>query len=152
SCFSFFLVMKVAPLYLAVLAIACCVLCAQSSSGQTIIVSGNNPPFYSVDTNGCMMTPIPSPTRFLGQFASYLSEALHGDTLYYTTEAGVLCRYILGDTSSLVELRVNVNTAALTIDRNGFLYWVENENGPTLIRYNPHSDEKDTLGAMNYSP
>ena len=141
--------MRPAPLYLAVLAVLCSFISLRSS-GQSILVNGNAPPFYSFDTGSCSLTPLSSPVRGLAPpFYGYLSMALRGDTLYYTTQGGLLCRFVPGDTASMTVLRTGLFTVVLTVDTSGWLYWMVYAE---LFKYDPYHDQVYDLGLVNYPP
>src|SRR5580692_1597426 len=125
-----------------------CVIHSVRTSGQAIIINSTIPPFYSFDTSSCMLTPINSPVNLPDPSDGYVSCGLYDDTLYFTTGQGRLCRFVLGDTSSLTELRSNVGIpSSLTVDANGLIYWM---NISELYKYDPHSDQLFDLGTVNY--
>jgi hypothetical protein len=80
----------------------------------------------------------------------FLSAALFKDTLYYIGSGNHIYVSVLGDSTFCKTLNVRTSSNALTVDKEGNLYWFEDNTG-NLIRFNPHTGEQKDLGHVNYS-
>lgn len=80
----------------------------------------------------------------------FLSAALFKDTLYYIGSDNRIYVCVFSDPSFCQTLNVSTGSNALTIDKQGNLYWFEDITGD-LIKYNPHTGEQKDLGHVNYS-
>ena len=124
--------------------------CVSNSSAQKIVFSdGHN--FYQSNTSTgyCTYYNLNIATCFLRP-GGIFSIAMYKDTLYFSNEVGDLCYSLLSNPSVCVWLDSNIKTDAMTVNKNGYLFFVN--GGDSLIEYNPHTKTKNILGILNYSP
>lgn len=123
----------------------------QTAAAQRVVLTTSTGKFYELDVStglctskdmGIVCTSNNPPTGF--------SVALFKDTLYYNFSNGPLYRTVLGNPGSCVLMGASVTANALTVDKKGYLYWVEG-NGGTYV-YNPHLNQLRNLGVCPYTP
>ena len=116
--------------------------------GQKIVLATDVNTFVELDlsSGSCAILPLQNPC--MGQASGQIfSVALHKDTLYYSTTAGLLYSAVLNQPGTC-KLLVNSGISnALTADKNGLLYWMR---GTDLVQYDPHHGVLRTLGTVPY--
>jgi len=80
----------------------------------------------------------------------FLSAALFKDTLYYIGSGNHIYVAVFGDSTFCKTLGVSTGSNALTVDKEGNLYWFDDITGD-LTKFNPHTGEQKDLGHVNYS-
>ncbi|SJZ76541.1 gliding motility-associated C-terminal domain-containing protein [Sediminibacterium ginsengisoli] len=116
--------------------------------GQKIVLATDINTFVELDlsSGSCAILPLQNPcmNQTSGQI---FSVALHKDTLYYSTTAGLLYSTVLNQPGTC-KLLVNSGISnALTADKNGLLYWMR---GTDLVQYDPHHGVLRTIGTVPY--
>jgi gliding motility-associated-like protein len=104
---------------------------------QKILLVSSQDELYSFEMSGgaCVTTKISIPCAV--QSVKIFSIALHKDTLYFNTGAGSLYMSLLRDPAACKLLTTGVVSNALTVDRNGMLYWMD---GADLVIYDPRNN------------
>jgi gliding motility-associated-like protein len=104
---------------------------------QKILLISSQDELYSFEMSGgsCITTRINIPCAIQG--GKLFSIALHKDTLYFNTGAGLLYMSLLRDPGACKLLTTGIISNALTVDKNGLLYWMD---GPNLITYDPRNN------------
>jgi len=78
------------------------------------------------------------------------SIALYKDTLYTNDASGNLYQSVVGTNLYCVLLTNQAYTDALTVDKNGDIFWVSYSN--SLVTYNPHTNKIRDLGTLKFTP
>jgi gliding motility-associated-like protein len=110
----------------------------QAFAQKILLISSQNELYSFEMSNGsCITTTISIPCTI--QNDKLFSIALYKDTLYFNTGAGTgsLYQSVLGKPNSCKLLTAGVGSNALTVDRNGMLYWMD---GANLITYDPRNN------------
>ena len=117
---------------------------------KIIITNGTN--FYGLSQRSgfCSYTLLNVPTCFTKPQTGPFSLAMQKDTIYYNNLDGELYMSVLNNPSSCTLLDTGMRTAAMTTDKNGFLFLADYED--SLIKYDPHQKKKYNLGKLSYSP
>jgi gliding motility-associated-like protein len=120
-------------------------------SAQKIIIT-NGADFYALDqgTGYCFYSLLNVPTCFTKPQTGPFSMAMYRDTIYYNNLDGELYMSVLNTPSSCALLDTGMQSAAMTIDKNGILFLAD--YGDNLIKYDPHQRKKYNLGKLSYAP
>jgi len=125
---------------------------ADAQSSRIIFATGGSNLFL-LDTAGGACTYIQygviecqDTTNFIDPF----SIAIYKDTIYANDVKGNLYQSVIGSSPYCVLLKTQVYTDALTVDKNGDLFWIS--YGNSLITYNPHTNKICDLGILNFTP
>jgi gliding motility-associated-like protein len=119
--------------------------CVNFSFGQNIILTtGYNLLSLDPDSGICAIKEIKTSCD-----PYFLSVALFKDTLYYIGSANRIYMHVLGNSAICQPLNETTSSNALTVDREGNLYWFEDNTGD-LIKFNPHTRVENDLGHVNY--
>jgi gliding motility-associated-like protein len=115
-----------------------------SFSQSIILTTGNKLLSLDPDSGICAVKEIRS---FCNPY--FLSAALFKDTLYYIGSDNRIYMSVLGDSTFCKTFNVSTSSNALTVDKEGNLYWFEDISGD-LVKLNPHTGEGEDLGHVNY--
>jgi len=56
---------------------------------------------------------------------------------------------VLGDSTICKTFNISTGSNALTVDKEGNLYWLGDVTGD-LIKFNPHTEKQENLGHVKY--
>ena len=116
------------------------IACTGGGGFVSLDVFGNNCQYNYMDV------ATPTDSLPVGPF----SIALYKDTIYFDTPFGDIYRFVLGSITPAVFLTHSSAFNTLTVDKNGVLYYLSNNN--TLTTYDPHTNISHSLGIVKFSP
>jgi hypothetical protein len=119
--------------------------CVNFSFSQNIILaSGNELLSLDLDLGICATKAIKTSCN-----PYFFSAALFKDTLYYTGSDFHIYMSVLGDSTICKTFNISTGSNALTVDKEGNLYWLGDVTGD-LIKFNPHTEKQEDLGHVKY--
>lgn len=120
-----------------------------NASAQKILLVSGTGQLYSLDVSSgtCVTQEVILPCS-ANPSAKMFSIALYKDTLYYIATNGGLYQNVLGNPSSCKQLSSTVFSNALTVDRNGMLYYIA---GADLFKFDPHTSTGVLLGRVPFT-